>query len=216
MKECEERYTLKQRERTELVEKKSVFIGTAAPIVSEEEAREMLSGIRREYYDATHHVYAYILHDGGVARYSDDGEPQGTAGIPVLNVLKTAGVSDACIVVTRYFGGTLLGTGGLVRAYSAAAKQVLAAAQIVKMTLFARILVRIGYSDYQKVTALLPRWGASEDQTDFAADVTVQIGVVSHAVEMVQKQLSEITGGRAYTEILGYEERPEAVDSKKK
>ena len=115
----------------------------------------------RKYRDATHHVYAYLLRRGAVARYSDDGEPQGTAGVPVLNVVKMSGASDLCVVVTRYFGGILLGAGGLVRAYSAAAKRALDAAGIVTMTEFALLSIRCSYSDYQRLTAQLPKLGVS-------------------------------------------------------
>lgn len=216
MNEHRERYTLRKRVRAEMTEKKSVFIGTAAPVSSEEEARAMLEEIRHEYYDATHHVYAYILSEGGVARYSDDGEPQGTAGIPVLNVLKMSGVSDACVVVTRYFGGTLLGTGGLVRAYSASAKQAVEAAQIVKMVDYAILTGCVSYSDYQRLTVLFPKLGVTEDQAEFAADVALQIGVLHSEADRLLKQLSEITNGRASFEILGYEERCAPVQDEKK
>ena len=116
-------YTTVEREASaEFEERKSVFIGYAIPIKSAEEAMEFIKRKKRENSDATHNVFAYILEDGRVAKYSDDGEPQGTAGMPVLNVLKMSGACDLCVVVTRYFGGILLGAGGLVRAYSAAAK----------------------------------------------------------------------------------------------
>lgn len=102
----------------EFVEKRSRFIGYAAPVSTEAEAVAFVNSIRERHREATHNVYAYILREGQIKRYSDDGEPQGTAGIPVLDVLQKAGIVDAVVVVTRYFGGTLLGAGGLVRAYT--------------------------------------------------------------------------------------------------
>ena len=127
------RITLADTVSVEMEERKSIFIGHAAPVKDEEDARRFLEEKRREYHDATHNVYAYLLNGGAVARYSDDGEPQGTAGIPVLNVIKMSGATDLCVVVTRYFGGILLGTGGLVRAYGGAASGVLDQAGTVRM-----------------------------------------------------------------------------------
>ena len=122
------RVTLASNVSCEMEERKSIFIGHAAPVRSEEEARMFIEAKRKEYHDATHNVYAYMLNGGAIARYYDDGEPQGTAGMPVLNVLKMSGACDLCVVVTRYFGGILLGAGGLVRAYGAAAKNAVDAA----------------------------------------------------------------------------------------
>ena len=129
MAESGKRITLLKAAEAEIEEKKSIFIGYAAPVSSEDEAKAIVAAKKKEFSDATHNVWAYYL-DGGIhVRYSDDGEPQGTAGIPVLNVLKMSGATDMVVVVTRYFGGTLLGAGGLVRAYSASAKAALDASQ---------------------------------------------------------------------------------------
>ena len=149
------RLALAKRASAEMIERKSVFIGTAAPVASEAEARELIEEMRHKYHDATHNVYAYQLNGGAIARYSDDGEPQGTAGIPVLNILKMSGVSDLCVVVTRYFGGILLGAGGLVRAYAASAKLAIETAGIVTMTDFAILRVRCSYS-FCLILPLLP------------------------------------------------------------
>ena len=110
--------TLEQEGEAEFVEKKSVFIGHAAPVKSEEEAQAFVKRYKNTYMDARHNVWAYLMKGEIVARYSDDGEPQGTAGVPVLDTIRKSGVTDAVVVVTRYFGGILLGAGGLVRAYS--------------------------------------------------------------------------------------------------
>ena len=141
MQNLPEKYTTVSVEgHAEFEEKRSVFIGHAIHIDSEEEAQTFIKEIKKKYSDATHNCWAYILNDGIIARYSDDGEPQGSAGVPVLDTLKKSGVSDAVIVVTRYFGGILLGAGGLVRAYSHTAKLAIEAAGIVtfeKYTSFA-------------------------------------------------------------------------------
>jgi len=209
MAETVGRITLARRASAEMEEKKSIFIGTAAPVSSEEEARELIAEMRRQYHDASHNVYAYILNGGAVARYSDDGEPQGTAGVPVLNVLKMSGATDLCVVVTRYFGGILLGAGGLVRAYSAAAKLALDEAGVVTMADFAILSVRVNYSDYQRVTVQLPKMGVTEDDAAFETAVTIHAGVLASRVEEVTRLLSEMTGGRASVEVIGHEERPD-------
>ena len=121
----------------EFVEKRSRFIGHALPVTTEEEALAFIAEMKSKYWDASHNVYAYIVREGGIMRYSDDGEPQGTAGIPCLDVLLKEGVTDLCVVATRYFGGILLGGGGLVRAYSHTAKIALDAGQVVTMQLCA-------------------------------------------------------------------------------
>ncbi|MBQ4043797.1 MAG: YigZ family protein [Clostridia bacterium] len=205
------RLTLAKRASAEMTERKSVFIGTAAPVSSEEEARALIEEMRREYHDATHNVYAYILSGGAVARYSDDGEPQGTAGIPVLNVLKMSGATDLCVVVTRYFGGILLGAGGLVRAYSAAAKLALDEAGIVAMTDFALVQIKCSYSDYQRITVQLPKFGAAEDDTQFLSDVSILAGIENSRADELMASLSEMTNGRASAQIVGHEERPAPV-----
>lgn len=209
MAENSGRITLARRASAEMEEKKSVFFGTAAPVSSEEEARELIAEMRRTYHDATHNVYAYLLQGGAIARYSDDGEPQGTAGVPVLNVIKMSGATDLCVVVTRYFGGILLGAGGLVRAYSASAKLAMDTAGIVTMADFAILSVRVSYSDYQRVTVQLPKMGVAEDAADFDSAVTLRAGVLASRVEEVTRQLTEMTGGRASVSVIGHEERPD-------
>ncbi len=208
MAETSGRITLARRASAEMEEKKSIFIGTAAPVTSEEEARELIAEMRRKYHDASHNVYAYILNGGAIARYSDDGEPQGTAGVPVLNVLKMSGATDLCVVVTRYFGGVLLGAGGLVRAYSASAKLAIDAAGIVAMADYAVLSVRVSYSDYQKVTVQLPKIGVTEDAADFDEAVTIRAGVPAERVDEITGILTELTGGRTSVDVIGHEERP--------
>jgi len=201
------RITLASRVSVEMEEKKSVFIGHAAPVADENEARAFIEEIRHKYSDATHNVYAYLLQDGSVARYSDDGEPHGTSGIPTLNVLKMSGACDLCVVVTRYFGGILLGAGGLVRAYSAAAKMAIDAAGMAVFEPWNVVLIECSYSDYQKLTVQLPKYGATEDSTEFLSDVTVTAGIENSRAPALIAAVSELTNGRASAQITAHEER---------
>lgn len=174
----EKLYTTLLGEGTDIYEeKRSEFIGVAAHIESEEDALKLVKRIKSEHYDARHNVYAYVCSSGNIQRYSDDGEPQGTAGIPVLDVIRKSGLDDVCVVVTRYFGGILLGAGGLVRAYTAAAKLAIDKAGIVTYQNFAEIRMVLNYSDYQKILAKLPSYNAKIDNTDFGSDVTLDIAI---------------------------------------
>ena len=139
--------TLKSAGEGRYEEKKSVFLGFARPLATEKEALDFIAEIKSAYPDARHHVYAYLLRENNLTRYSDDREPQGTAGLPTLDLLKKSGCTDAGIVVVRYFGGTLLGTGGLVRAYTAASKAALESAGIVTYRPFTECRVTVNYAD---------------------------------------------------------------------
>ena len=205
------RVTIAQNVSCEMEERKSIFIGHAAPIRSEEEARMFIEAKRKEYHDATHNVYAYMLNDGAIARYYDDGEPQGTAGMPVLNVLKMSGACDLCVVVTRYFGGILLGAGGLVRAYGAAAKNAVDAAGLAVFEQYALMKIVVTYSDYQRLTIALAKLGASEDLCDFGENVTVMAAIEAGRADEVAKTVSEMTYGKGKFTITGYEERASRV-----
>ena len=201
------RVTLARSVTVEMEERKSVFLGHAAPVSSEEEARAFIDAKRREYHDATHNVYAYLLNGGSVARYSDDGEPQGTAGIPVLNVVKLSGAEDLVVVVTRYFGGILLGAGGLVRAYGASARQAVEAAGLAVYSPYAVLSVRMSYSDYQKFSAALPKLGAKEDSSDFGGEVASVCALPAEAESAFRTSVAELTAGRASVTLLRTEER---------
>ncbi len=205
------RITLLAAAEAELEEKRSVFIGYAAPVSSEEEAKAIVAQKKKEFADATHNVWAYYINDGIHCRYSDDGEPQGTAGMPVLNVLKMSGATDMVVVVTRYFGGTLLGAGGLVRAYSAAAKLALDAAGFAYMENYTVFGVTVNYSDYQKLADKLPKAGIIIDQVDFGGDVTVYCAVESEKDSVLAPTVQEITGGKGKVEVLGVEERASRI-----
>lgn len=178
------------------VEKKSVFIGAAAPVSSEEEAAAFVSQRRKMYPDARHHVWAYILSDGRSARYSDDGEPQGTGGLPMLEVLKKSGVENTVAVVTRYFGGVLLGTGGLTRAYSKGAQIALAAAGIVTYYPLSVYEFRCEYADYQKIQKELAAAPCRIGDSDFGEDVRLTVEIRSSAAETLIETLTDLTGGR--------------------
>ena len=205
--EPKKRITLAKSVSVEMEERKSVFIGHAVPVSSEEEARAFIDEKRRQYHDATHNVYAYLLNGGAIARYSDDGEPQGTAGIPVLNVVKQSGATDLCVVVTRYFGGILLGAGGLVRAYGASARQAVDAAGLAVFEPWSVLRVTLSYSDYQKLQASLPKMGVVEDGCEFGADVVSCCALLSSREEEFRLAAAELTAGRASVQLDRIEER---------
>ena len=183
-------------------EKRSEFIGYAAHVQSEAEAQTFVKRIKAKHHDARHNVFAYVLGDT-VQRYSDDGEPQGTAGIPVLDVLRKSGVTDACIVVTRYFGGILLGAGGLVRAYTAAAKAALDAAGTLTMERYAELRLRLCYADYQKLSAKLDTLGAVTDAVDFGGEVTLDVALKVTAKVRFTEAVRELFAGRVPVEVRG-------------
>ncbi|MCD7747837.1 MAG: IMPACT family protein [Firmicutes bacterium] len=183
--------------------KHSVFIAHASPVKSDEEARGYLQKIKREYSDAKHNCYAYVIKDGNFSRYSDDGEPGGTAGLPIMNVIKGRDVTNAVVVVTRYFGGILLGTGGLVRAYTDSASAALEAARPALFSLHDIIFVRASYSDYQKLSYEISRAGALTDDVKFEGDVKLTLSVKREASAAFSSRISEITAGRAEISRVG-------------
>ncbi len=192
-----QKITLLKEAAVELVEKKSVFIGHAKPVETETEAADFVSLIRKKHSDATHNVFAYMLSGGSIARYSDDGEPQGTAGIPVLDIIKKGGFCDAVIVVTRYFGGTLLGAGGLVRAYSAAAKLAVDAAGIVTYEKFSEITLKCSYTDHGKLAPVLADKEIICDGTEFTDSVKIKLAIPQKVLNAFIKRVSDITAGRS-------------------
>ena len=195
--------TIRKEASAEFEEKRSLFIGYALPLKSEEDATEFIKKIKAKHSDATHNVFGYTMKNGIIARYSDDGEPQGTAGMPVLDVIRKSGVDDACVVVTRYFGGTLLGAGGLVRAYSQAAKIALEAAEIVTYEPYTELLIPCSYSDYQKISAELPKYGAIIDDTEFSDSVMLKIAVKSEVAPRISAKISEISAGKSVAQVIG-------------
>lgn len=195
--------TLEIQADAQFEEKRSVFIGHAGPAKTEEEANEFIRRMKKQYADATHNVSAYYIKDGIYARYSDDGEPQGTSGMPVLDVIRKSGVNDAVVVVTRYFGGTLLGAGGLVRAYSHAARLALDAAHIVTYEKYRVLSLGCSYSDYQRYAAELPKFGAVVDDTEFIDRVTVRFAVRETVYPALAERIREMSGGKDEATVLG-------------
>ncbi len=192
--------TLPHSADAEFIERRSRFIGHAAPAATEEEALRFVSEVKARYADASHNVWAYHLQQGR-ERYSDDGEPQGTAGPPVLDVLKKSGVVDAVVVVTRYFGGVLLGAGGLVRAYSHAAHLALEEAGPCEVFLCADLRFSVDYTLYGKVQYLLPEYGAQVLDTDFAADVTLTVRLRAERAEALKAFLLDLSGGSCQAQV---------------
>lgn len=174
---------------------KSEFIGAIAPVKTEDEAVGFIDRIRSENRKARHNCYAYVLKDGNISRYSDDGEPQGTAGPPIMDVIEKNGLCDVAIVVTRYFGGILLGKGGLTRAYSKAASIALGAAKI--MELFPAFILKISadYSHYDKIAYVLPDFDARLIDTEYTDRVTITLAVKSEMCDNIKTKLMDITNG---------------------
>ena len=195
--------TVKQESHVEFEEKRSLFIGHAIHVDSEDEAAAFVKSIKKQYADATHNVWAYHLKGGIIARYSDDGEPQGTAGMPVLEAIRKSGVDDVCVVVTRYFGGILLGAGGLVRAYSHSAVIAIDGAEVVTYEPYYEYELICGYSEYQKYSNILSIERAVIDSTDFGAEVLVRFAVKKTQSERILTKISEAGFGRDIPKFLG-------------
>lgn len=199
-----EKYTtVKSESHVEFEEKRSLFIGHALHVSSEEEAAEFVKKMKKQYSDATHNVWAYHLKGGIVARYSDDGEPQGTAGMPVLEAIRKSGATDVCVVVTRYFGGILLGAGGLVRAYSHSAVIAIEGAEVVTYEPYCEYELVCGYSEYQKYSNILSVERVIVDSTDFGAEVTVRFAVKRTLSDALLARISEAGYGKDVPRPLG-------------
>jgi uncharacterized YigZ family protein len=190
----------------EIVEKKSRFIGYAEPVESEEEAYTFIEKIKKKHYDARHNCFAFAIgKENTIYRFSDDGEPQGTAGKPILEVITGKEAVNICIVVTRYFGGTLLGTGGLVRAYTEAAKLCLEAAGLTTMTKMKCIDIRTSYNDSGKVQYILNSNNICITDTEYTSDVLFHTMVPVDMAGYIEKQITEATSARAELENTGEE-----------
>ena len=195
--------TIKQYGTHEYEDRKSVFIGEAMPVSTEQDALRFIESVRKRYPDARHHVYAYVLRDNSIMRFSDDHEPQGTAGMPVLDAIRKRGCTDAVIVVTRYFGGTLLGTGGLVRAYGAAAVGALEAGEIIRYDIYTELAITVSYSDHGRITTALDECGFRLSDTEYSADVVMLGKLPKTDYKKLEDKLTELTSGRVKIEILG-------------
>lgn len=190
--------TLANEGSDEFTESRSRFIGFAKPVKTEAEALEFVAALKKQYWDAKHHVYAYVLRDERISRSTDDGEPQGTAGAPVLEVLQKQGITDCVVVVIRYFGGILLGTGGLVRAYSKGSSVAVAAAGILERRLCAVGQVRCHYAEYGRVQPLIAECGGVIDDSVFEEDVVLCMHMPCEDVANFEKQLTEMTAGQRF------------------
>lgn len=188
--------TIEGRAIDEIVEKKSRFIGHIAHVETEEEALAFLDEIRAAHRMARHNVYAYVLRNGRI-RYSDDGEPQKTAGMPTLEAIQHAGLVDVAVVVTRYFGGILLGTGGLVRAYTQATQAAIEASQVVVVSRCVDIMFEVPYGLYEQVIRLAEACEAKVRETDFAAEVMITLRMLDGTQEPLLEKLTELTRGQS-------------------
>ena len=194
--------TIKERATFEYEDRKSVFIGDAMPVSTEAEALRFIETIKKKYPDARHHVYAYVLRENNTTRFTDDSEPQGTAGMPTLDVIRKNGCTDVVIVVTRYFGGTLLGTGGLVRAYTQAALGALNKGIPVVYDIYSTLKITVSYSDHGRICQALDEAGFVVDDTIFTANVELFGRIKASETQLLLARLTEITSARAQVEEI--------------
>ena len=203
----EEYLTIDREASAEFEVKRSRFICYAKPTVTEEEANAFIEEIRTKHWDARHNVPVYVLDKGRIQRYSDDGEPQGTAGVPALDVLKKEGVTDCTVVITRYFGGILLGTGGLVRAYSHGASLALQTAEIVKMVPYTLMKFSCDYSFYGRVPSLISESKGVIVDTEFGSDVKIFVSVPTLLLDRFILDLTNASSGNVLPKTIGEEYR---------
>ena len=202
-----EQYLIPAKEgASEYIEKKSRFLGLIVPVTSEAEARAQLDAVKKREYDARHNCWAYILHTGQ-KRYSDDGEPQGTAGQPILNVLEREGVQDVLCVVTRYFGGILLGTGGLCRAYTKAAKDALDDAGISELRPWSVLRLDCPYALFERVKLELEKRGGTVISSEYGAQIALTAALPEPEEAVFAKALQELSAGSLVPEKTGTELR---------
>ena len=187
--------------QAEYIEKKSRFLGGVYPVTSEQEAKEILERVRKQYYDARHNCWCYIL-KSGQKRYSDDGEPQGTAGQPMLNVFEREGVVDVLCIVTRYFGGILLGAGGLCRAYTKAAKDALDAAGISRMQPWLRQQITVSYALFERAKLLIAAQEGAVEDAQYGADILITYRIPEGADERLRTALREASSGSVVPSLL--------------
>ena len=185
----------------EIVEKKSKFIARVLPIESEEQALQYIEEIKKKFWDARHNCFAYVLGENqDIQRFSDDGEPQGTAGKPILEVLLNHDIHNTLIVVTRYFGGTLLGTGGLVRAYGQSSKAGLENAEIKEVCAGIRVDIRVDYNSIGKIKYILAQMGISPDEEQYTDSVNITVSIKTGDYPELKTKIADATGGRAVFE----------------
>lgn len=195
--------TVEHEAQSLLVEKKSKFITNVKPVDNEADALSFLASIRSKYPDARHNVYAYVIDENNIFRYSDDGEPGGTAGMPVLDTIRKAGLVDVIVVVTRYFGGTLLGTGGLVRAYSTGAREGLDAAVRIVREMCNIAEIKVDYTLAGKIQYMLLSEGYTTEEVIYGSDVTFRAVCSLDDTEAFKAKVTDLTGGRAVCRVTG-------------
>lgn len=202
-----EQYLIPAKEgASEYIEKKSRFLGLIVPVTTEAEARAQLDAVKKREYDARHNCWAYILHSGQ-KRYSDDGEPQGTAGQPILNVLEREGVQDVLCVVTRYFGGILLGAGGLCRAYTKAAKDALDDAGISELRPWSVLQLDCPYALFERMKLELEKRGGVVTNSEYGAQIALTAALPEPEEAVFAKALQELSAGSLVPEKTGTELR---------
>ena len=187
---------------SELTEKRSRFLGHVRMVESEEEAKAFIAEMKRKYYDARHNCWCYAIRDGA-ERYSDDGEPQGSAGIPMLEVLRRRGVTNAVCVVTRYFGGVLLGTGGLLRAYTQSTADALDAAGIAVVRAWTEAEARCSYAQAERMKTEAAALGAVTEDVVYGADVTLKLLIPQEKTEAVKARLFDASAGSVRLAVTG-------------
>ena len=198
-----EYYVPARDSETEFTEKRSRFIGHLWRVETEEEAREKIAQMKAKYYDARHNCWCYLLREGGVTRYSDDGEPQGTAGQPMLEVFRREGVENVCCVVTRYFGGVLLGTGGLLRAYTRSAKDALQEAGIAVVRQWAQTVVECPYPLLERMKQEISAAQGILGEIEYGAQVRIPALLPVDHWPAYQARITEVTAGKLQAEKLG-------------
>ena len=194
--------TIARRCEARFIEKKSEFIGYLCPVRTEEQAIAFIEEIRAMHRKATHNCYAYILRENNAARHSDDGEPGGTAGVPIYEVLRKEGLTDVCCVVTRYFGGVLLGAGGLVRAYTKGAKDAVDAAQIKLMAEAVKLAVIVDYGLYGRLAQVFAEFDARVEDEQFSDNVRVVLHIRAEDSQRLTDRLVDVCNGAVSIEEL--------------
>lgn len=193
--------TIAERCEARFTEKKSEFIGYLAPVTSEDEATAFINEIRALHRKATHNCYAYILRENAIARHSDDGEPSGTAGVPIYEVLRKEELCDVACVVTRYFGGIMLGAGGLVRAYTRGAKDAVDAAAIKVMAMAARVEIKVDYSLYGRLPQIFAEFDVRTEGEEFADDVKITAFVREELSQKLTEKLVDSCNGKISVQV---------------
>ena len=195
--------TVEFESKDEFVEKKSRFIGYVKPVKTQEEATNFINSIKSKHWDATHNVSAFVLRENNIQRSSDDGEPSGTAGVPTLDILLKENLVDVCVVVTRYFGGTLLGSGGLIRAYSHSSKIAVEAGHIITMAPCKVLSVSVDYSFYDRLNILLSDFNANIENSEFTDNVAVTFSLRENTVTFLQDKLTQQSNGKYILKEIG-------------